>query len=93
MLKIKLSPRGKKHQRTYRIVIQEVKSKLNGNFIDDLGFYTPQTKTLNVDQAKLEKWQKNGAQLTLGVDKLLHPDKFPVKPRVKKPITTETATQ
>jgi small subunit ribosomal protein S16 len=93
MLKIKLSPRGKKHQRTFRIVIQEVKTKLNGTFIDDLGFYTPQTKTINVDQVKLEKWQKNGAQLTLGVDKILHPDKFPAKPRIKKHVAAETATK
>jgi small subunit ribosomal protein S16 len=93
MLKIKLSPRGKKHQRTYRIVVQEVKSKINGTFIDDLGFYTPQTKTLTLDQPKLDKWQKNGAQLTLGVDKLLHPDKFPAKPRVKKAVASETAAQ
>ena len=46
MLKVKLYPRGKKHQITYRIVISEARSKSNGKFVDDLGFYTPQTKTL-----------------------------------------------
>ncbi len=81
MLKIKLYPKGKKHQITYRIVVSEARSKYNGNFTDDIGFYVPQTKTLNVDHQKLEQWIKNGAQVTLGVDRLLNPDKHP---RIKK---------
>jgi small subunit ribosomal protein S16 len=81
MLKIKLYPKGKKHQITYRIVVSEARSKYNGKFTDDIGFYIPQTKTLNVDTQKLEQWIKNGAQVTLGVDRLLNPDKHP---RIKK---------
>ena len=84
MIKVKLLPRGKKHQITYRIVIAEDRSKFDGKFIDDLGFYTPQTKTLSLDKEKLVDWQKKGAQLTLGVDKLLNPDKYPKKIKVKK---------
>ncbi len=84
MLKIKLAPRGKKHQISYRIVVSEARSKVDGNFTDDLGFYTPQTKTLTIDNAKLADWQKKGAQITLGVDKLLNPDKYPNKPKAKK---------
>ena len=40
MIKIKLLPRGKKHQITYRIVVAEQRSKSDGKCIDDLGFYT-----------------------------------------------------
>lgn len=95
MIKVKLLPRGKKHQITYRIVIAEDRSKFDGKFIDDLGFYTPQTKTLSIDKEKLVDWQKKGAQLTVGVDKLLNPDKYPKKIKVKKEekvkeIKTET---
>lgn len=96
MLKIKLSPRGKKHQITYRVVITERRSKLDGKFIDDIGFYTPQTNTFEIDMKKLAQWQKNGAQLATGVDKLLNPDKYPnKKKKVKKEnesteIKTET---
>ena len=79
MLKIKLKPTGKIHQRSYRVVVSECHSKFNGNFVDNLGFYTPQTKTIEIDQVKLEKWQKQGAQLTEGVDKLLNPNKYPRK--------------
>ena len=87
MLKIKLFPRGKKHQRTFRIVVAESRTKYNGNFVEDIGFYTPQTKTLDINKDKLATWTKNGAQLTLGVDKLLNPDKYPKKTKVK--VTTE----
>jgi len=84
MIKVKLLPRGKKHQITYRIVIAEDRSKFDGKFIDDLGFYTPQTKTLSIDKEKLADWQKKGAQITVGVDKLLNPGKYPNKKKVKK---------
>jgi len=87
MLKIKLTPRGTKHHISYRIVVAESRSKYNGNFVDDLGFYTPQTKTLEVDKIKIKEWQTKGALLTVGVDKLLNPDKFPKK--VKKPVETK----
>lgn len=85
MLKIKLAPRGKIHQITYRIVIAEDRSKLNGKVIDDLGFYTPQTKALEINKEKLADWQKKGAQLTDGVDRLLNPDKYPKKIKEKAP--------
>jgi small subunit ribosomal protein S16 len=71
MLKIKLYPRGKKHQRTFRLVIAEKRSKANGKFIDDLGFFTPQTKTLQINRPKLDRWLKFGAQPTIGVARLL----------------------
>lgn len=89
MIKIKLLPRGKKHQITYRIVVAQDRSKINGNFIDDLGFYTPQTKTLSIDKEKMATWQKNGAQITLGVDKLLNPDKYPKKIKNVKEVKVE----
>jgi len=90
MLKIKLFPKGKKHQRTFRIVVAESRTKYNGNFVDDLGFYTPQTKTLQIDKEKLQKWIKNGAQITLGTDKLLNPDKYPKKIKIKPKTTPES---
>jgi len=53
------------------MVIDEARSKRDGRFIDDLGFWNPQTKELKIDKEKVEKWIKNGAQLTEGVRKLL----------------------
>ena len=91
MLKIKLFPRGKKHQRTFRIVVAEARSKSNGKVVADLGFYTPSgkfadkqaQKNIQMDKEQLDKWVKNGAQLTLGIDRLLNPDKYPKKIKVK----------
>lgn len=88
MIKIKLLPRGKKHQITYRIVVAEDRSKSDGKFIADLGFYTPQTKTLKINQELMADWQKKGAQITEGVDKLLNPKKYPKK--IKNIKTAET---
>ncbi len=85
MLKIKLKPTGKIHQRSFRIVVAPDRSKSNGKFIDDLGFYTPTTKTLKIDKDKMTQWLKNGAQLTTGVDKLLNPDKYPRKKKKTNP--------
>lgn len=93
MLKIKLKPNGKIHQRSYRIVIAEDRSKSDGQFIADLGFYTPQTKTLNLDKDKLASWIKNGAQLTTGVDKLLNPKKYPNKIKKKAEVKTEVKSE
>ncbi|MBU1117465.1 30S ribosomal protein S16 [Patescibacteria group bacterium] len=84
MLKIKLRPNGKIHQRSFRIVVAPDRSKLNGNFIDDLGFYNPKSKIFEIDKEKVAQWLKNGAQLTEGVDKLLNPDKYPKKIKKKK---------
>lgn len=83
MLKIKLFPKGKKHQRTFRVVVAEARSKSNGQFVADLGFVTPQTKTIQINQEEMSKWIKNGAQITTGVDKLLNPDKYPRPVKVK----------
>lgn len=92
MLKIKLQIRGKKHQRTFRIVASESGSKASGKFVDDLGYYIPQTKKFQINQDKLADWQKKGAQITLGVNRLLHPDKFPKKPKkIKKTAVTPTS--
>jgi len=71
MLKIKLFQRGKKHQRSYRIVVAEARSKRDGKFVADLGFYNPQENKIKIDRKSLADWQQKGAQLTDGVRKLL----------------------
>ena len=73
MLKIKLQPTGKKHQRFYRIVVAEDRSKLSGQVLDTLGTYNPhetENKIL-VDQESYQSWQKKGAQPTETLRKLI----------------------
>ncbi|MDO8487784.1 MAG: 30S ribosomal protein S16 [bacterium] len=71
MVKIKLSPVGTKHAIKFRLVIMEENSKITGREIDQIGFYVPQGKQLEVDQAKLKSWLAKGATPTDSVRKLL----------------------
>jgi small subunit ribosomal protein S16 len=78
MLKIKLSMRGKRNQRTFRIIVAEAQSKRDGKYIDELGFWNPHTEEFKVDKKKLKKWLSNGAQLTQGTKKLLADQKISI---------------
>ena len=70
MLKIKLSPTGKKHERHYRIVVIEEHSKITGKNTEVVGHYHPLTKELTLDKEKYQSWLKKGAQPTDIVRKL-----------------------
>jgi small subunit ribosomal protein S16 len=66
MLKIKLQPTGKKHQRTYRIVVAEGKSKLSGKVIDIVGNYNPHdiNNKISLNKENYQSWLAKGAQPT-----------------------------
>jgi len=73
MLKIKLQPTGKKHQRYYRIVVAPRRSKLTGQYIDKLGSYDPKDpqNKLKLDLKLYQSWLKKGAQPTDTIKKLV----------------------
>lgn len=71
MLKVKLFLKGKKNQKTFRIVIAEAKSKRDGKYVDELGWWNPLTKEGKVDQKKLKSWLERGALVTQGTKKIL----------------------
>jgi len=75
MLAIKLRTIGKKHQRSFRVVVQEKKAKLNGKFIEDLGWYNPHTNAHKIDAERTSYWVKVGAQPTKTVTDLLEKDR------------------
>lgn len=66
MLKLKLFAIGKRNQIKYRIVVAEARSKRNGKYIDNLGYYDPQSEPAAVrfDIPKYNHWIKLGAQPT-----------------------------
>ncbi len=71
--KIKLTRMGMKKQPTYRVVIQEERSKRDGKFIENIGQYDPRQNPPLV-QLKAERvnyWLKAGAQPTDSVGRLL----------------------
>ena len=73
-LVIRLSTQGSKNRLTYRVVVMEKRSKRNGKFIEKIGFYNPLVKPpiLIINRESLERWLKNGAQLSSGVKKILN---------------------
>jgi small subunit ribosomal protein S16 len=76
MLKIKLSPLGKKNARHYRIVVAPENSKLTGKNVDILGHFHPLVKSgdptrLVLDKKKLASWISQGAQPTAKIRRLM----------------------
>lgn len=73
MLKIKLQPTGKKHQRFYRIVVAEGKSKLSGKVIDTLGSYNPHDpkNLIEINKENYKLWLNKGAQPTATIRQLV----------------------
>lgn len=72
MLRIKLFPTGKKHQRKYRIVVVEKRRKLEGNYLENLGWYDPlsEPETVVLDKDRYNQWIEKGAQPTRTVRNL-----------------------
>jgi len=71
MLAIKLQRIGKKHQPSYRLIVQEKKEKLGGRYAEDLGWYNPILDKHEFKKERVEYWLKVGAQPTPTVHNLL----------------------
>jgi len=62
--KIRLKRMGAKKNPFYRIVVADSRSPRDGRFVDEIGTYNP-TKNpalIDIDDEKVQKWIKNGAQ-------------------------------
>ena len=66
MLRIKLTRLGKSGESHFRIVVAEQRSKRDGKFIAQLGYYSPQSEPaiIKVNTKLLQTWLDKGAQLT-----------------------------
>ncbi len=71
MLSIKLRPIGKKKQISYRVVVMPKRSKLQGKFVDDLGWYNPHTNLFKIEKERATAWLQKGAQPTDSVHNIL----------------------
>lgn len=58
----KLKRIGKKHQASFRLIVDEKRHKLYGENTEDLGWYDPQTKKSQFNLERVNYWLKNGAQ-------------------------------
>ena len=74
MLRIRLARRGKKRYPSYRVVVADVKSKRDGRFVEQIGFYDPMTDpiTYKVKEGRALYWLSVGAQPSDAVRLLLN---------------------
>ncbi|MCX7879203.1 MAG: 30S ribosomal protein S16 [Ignavibacteria bacterium] len=73
MVKIRLRRKGKKHYPFYDIVVVDSRVKRDGNYIERLGYYDPNTSpsTIVIDSDRALHWLDVGAQPTDVVRNLL----------------------
>ena len=71
MLSIKLKRIGKKHQPSFRVIVAEKRSKLEGRYVDDLGWLNPRGREFKINKERALHWLSHGAQPTDTVHNLL----------------------
>ncbi len=68
MVIIRLQRGGAKKRPFYQVVVADSRRALGGHFIENVGFYNPiaagKEEKLRLNLESIEKWQKNGAQLS-----------------------------
>ena len=72
MLRIRLSQTGKRHDRKYRIIVSERRSKRDGKVVASLGFWDPREDKLVLNKAAYAEWIKKGAQPAHSVQSLVN---------------------
>ena len=72
-VKIRLAQRGKKKNRTHRVVVADSRSPRDGRFIEDLGYYDPHhnPSKVEINVEKAVSWLDKGAQPSERAQKLL----------------------
>lgn len=77
-VKIRLRRIGKTKQPHYRVVVADSRFSRDGRFIEEIGTYNPlvDPAEFHVDMDKVEKWIKNGAQMTETVKSLIRKAKM-----------------
>ncbi len=85
-VKIRLRVVGKAKQHSYRIVAIESRNPRDGKYLEQLGWYNPRSKELQIDEEGIKKWQEKGAILTDAVKALLK------RPKEDASASTSTKT-
>ena len=71
-VKIRLRRMGAKKAPFYRIIVADSRSPRDGRFIEEIGYYNPNTEPseIKVNAELAEKWLDTGAQPTATVSRL-----------------------
>ncbi len=72
-VKIRLKRVGKTKAPSYRVVVADARSPRDGRIIENIGWYNPRVEpsAIKIDEEKVLKWLKVGAQPTESVAMLL----------------------
>jgi len=72
-VKIRLKRMGMKKTPSYRVVVADARSPRDGRIIENLGWYNPlvEPSAIKIDEEKVLRWLRNGAQPTESVAQLL----------------------
>jgi len=73
MVRIRLKRVGGKKHPFYRVVVADQRAARDGSFIEQIGTYDPfpDPPEIKIDEEKVTKWMKNGAQPSESVVSLL----------------------
>ena len=73
MLRIRLRRVGANKQPSYRIVVADSRAPRDGRFVQQVGHYNPRTDppTAVLDEEKVLKWLRHGAQPSEAVERIL----------------------
>ena len=73
MVKMRLRRMGAKKAPFYRVVVADSRYPRDGRFIEEIGYYNPQTEPaeIKLDADKAKDWLAKGAQPTETVKSLL----------------------
>ena len=73
MVKMRLRRMGAKKAPFYRVVVADSRYPRDGRFIEEIGYYNPQTEPaeVKIDAEKAKAWLVKGAQPTETVKSLL----------------------
>ena len=73
MVKMRLTRMGQKKAPFYRVVVADSRYPRDGRFIEEIGYYNPQTEPaeIKIDADKAKDWLVKGAQPTETVRNLL----------------------
>lgn len=100
MLAIRLFRVGKRNQPSFKIVVTEkTKSSTKGRFVEQVGFYNPQTKEKVLKPERIKYWLGVGAEPSdtifnlLVSEKIVEGKKKDVHKKSKKPIEETASTK
>lgn len=72
-VKIRLRQQGRSNRQTYRLVLTDVRTKRDGKYLENLGWYDPflEENNAQVNAERTLHWLNQGAEITHQAEKLV----------------------